>query len=692
MVGVSINVFVKKSSIKKHSLKYWGIDWRATRIEKFAALQQAKSLGGIAWEQLHPDNRNTWLIPENAKVYTSYVPLGTKETKADKKSNVEALFKEYSLGVSTNRDSVVFDFSEDNLSKRVEQFCDDYNAEVDRFGRKGQGKNLDDFLDYTKIKWSRNLKRSLRNGEELSFSKSAIKGALYRPFVRQFLYFADIVVDELGQIPRYFPNAASEKANLVIALSHIGFRATNFSCLVSNRIPDQHLCATTDGHQCYPFYVYDEDGSNRRENITDWALEQFQKRYGVRGDSEPSRDREGAVQGAARVTKPLTNVRGSERHTETHSDALAYFLTFHTYGTWLHGRVDGSVDRKHNTPGTPALDADIAREQAEFQRLKVKPVKLNARMRGVVEKTVREVCEHRGWMLSALNVRTNHVHIVVSGEAKPEKMMNDFKAYATRRLNEAGLVEGKGKVWSRHGSTLYLWTEDTVAAKCQYVREEQGAELASESIDLSRDREGAGDDTQTEKPLTNVRGSDDQVRGVDRHGDITKWDIFYYVYGLLHHPGYRTKFADNLKRELPRIPLADDFWAFATAGKQLAALHLEYEKLEPYPLKWIETPGEPLDYRVEKMKLSKDKTSLIINRSLTVAALPSECFEYRLGNRSALEWVIDQYQVSEDKRSGIHSDPNRVDDPEYIVRLVGQVVRVSVETVKIVKGLPGEYA
>ncbi len=161
---------------------------------------------------------------------------------------------------------------------------------------------------------------------------------------------------------------------------------------------------------------------------------------------------------------------------------------------------------------------------------------------------------------------------------------------------------------------------------------------------------------------------------------------------MLHHPGYRTKFADNLKRELPRIPLAPDFWAFATAGKQLAALHLEYEKLEPWPLKWIETPGEPLDYRVEKMKLSKDKTSLIINRSLTVAALPIECFEYRLGNRSALEWVIDQYQVSEDKRSGIRSDPNRADDPEYIVKLVGQVVRVSVETVKLVKGLPGEYS
>src|SRR6202035_2396098 len=114
-------------------------------------------------------------------------------------------------------------------------------------------------------------------------------------------------------------------------------------------------------------------------------------------------------------------------------------------------------------------------------------------------------------------------------------------------------------------------------------------------------------------------------------------------------------------------------------------LHLDYENLEPSPLKWLETPGVPLSYRVEdKMRLSKDKTSLAVNPSLTLAGIPPETFQYRLGNRSALDWVIDQYQVSDDKQSGIKPDPNREDDPEYIVRLVGQVVRVSVETVRIV--------
>src|SRR5439155_2962356 len=99
------------------------------------------------------------------------------------------------------------------------------------------------------------------------------------------------------------------------------------------------------------------------------------------------------------------------------------------------------------------------------------------------------------------------------------------------------------------------------------------------------------------------------------------------------------------------------------------------------------TPGKPLDWGVEKMKLSKDKRSLIYNDFLTLSGIPPEVFEYRLGNRSVLEWIIDQYQVSTDKRSGITNDPNRADDPQYIVRLIGQVISLSLETTKLVQSL-----
>jgi predicted helicase len=120
----------------------------------------------------------------------------------------------------------------------------------------------------------------------------------------------------------------------------------------------------------------------------------------------------------------------------------------------------------------------------------------------------------------------------------------------------------------------------------------------------------------------------------------------------------------------------------------LAELHVNYEQQREYSLQQVWKPGSKLDMRVEKMRLGKDKSSLIYNDSLTLSGIPPETYDYRLGNRSALEWVIDQYQVSTDKRSGIVNDPNREDDEQYILRLIGQVIHVSLETVKIVKALP----
>ena len=186
------------------------------------------------------------------------------------------------------------------------------------------------------------------------------------------------------------------------------------------------------------------------------------------------------------------------------------------------------------------------------------------------------------------------------------------------------------------------------------------------------------------------------------YGDdsITKWQIFYYIYAVLHHKEYRERYAANLRRELPRIPLAsvnfgdtatndpELFRSLAQAGKRLAEIHVHYEDQAEYKLKKIEKPGAKLDYRVTKMRLSKDKASLVYNDFLTLSCIPPETYEYRLGNRSALEWIIDQHQVSTDKRSGITNDPNRADDPTYILRLIGQVITVSLETAKIVRSLP----
>ena len=174
------------------------------------------------------------------------------------------------------------------------------------------------------------------------------------------------------------------------------------------------------------------------------------------------------------------------------------------------------------------------------------------------------------------------------------------------------------------------------------------------------------------------------------YGDqtITKADIFHAAYAVLHHPEYRTRYAANLKRELPRIPFPPDLHAFAAAGKRLMDLHIDYEKQDEYRLEQIEHPTNEVTHRVERMKLSKDKTELRYNDFLTLRGIPAAAFDYRLGNRSALEWVVDQYRVSTDTRSGIVNDPNRADDPKYILRLIGQVITVSLETQQIIAAMP----
>ncbi|MCE1182887.1 MAG: hypothetical protein LWW81_11390, partial [Rhodocyclales bacterium] len=183
------------------------------------------------------------------------------------------------------------------------------------------------------------------------------------------------------------------------------------------------------------------------------------------------------------------------------------------------------------------------------------------------------------------------------------------------------------------------------------------------------------------------------------YGDasITKEDLFYHVYGLLHAPDYREKFAADLKKMLPRIPRparAADFWAFSEAGRQLADLHLHYESIEPYPLQEVQHTTIA-DWRVVKMRYPSkaDKTQIVFNAHLTLKGIPPVALEYVVNGKPAIEWVMERYQVTTDKDSGIHNDPNawgeEHDDPRYIVDLVKRVVRVSVETVKIVKGLPG---
>lgn len=449
-VGVSINLLIKKKGTGPGQARvyYARVDefWR--KEVKYDFLDSKDSIGNVVWEEKKPDAKHNWLTEGMSEEFGSFLPLGTKEAKGSRAIKAKAIFKMFSLGVSTNRDSIVYDFNRQTLESRIERFSSDYNAEVSRYIGLHRPQDVDSFVNYEGIKWSRNLKRHFRNGDELVFDKSNVRLGLYRPFTKQYLYFADIAVDEPGTNQEFLPNATAEAENRAICTNTVG-TSKPFHCLITNVIPDLHLTGDT---QCFPFYMYAEDGSNRRENITDWALEQFRTHYQDEG--------------------------------------------------------------------------------------------------------------------------------------------------------------------------------------------------------------------------------------------ISKWDIFHYVYAVLHHPQYREQYAANLRRELPRIPFALDFRRFAEAGAWLAELHVNYENQPEYSLQALENKDARLNWRVERMRLSKDKAQIAYNDFLTLGGIPPEVCEYRLGNRSALDWIIDQYRVSTDKRSGIINDPNRTDDPEYIVRLISKVVTVSLETVRTVKSLP----
>ncbi|WP_085999647.1 DEAD/DEAH box helicase [Nocardia thailandica] len=183
---------------------------------------------------------------------------------------------------------------------------------------------------------------------------------------------------------------------------------------------------------------------------------------------------------------------------------------------------------------------------------------------------------------------------------------------------------------------------------------------------------------------------------------ITKDDIFFYVYGVLHSPEYRGTYASDLKKMLPRIPFVQDFVGFAIAGRRLIELHLDYEKQQPYPLDGLDvvTKGDPYDFFAvggKKMRFGgtakqKDLATIHYNERITVSGIPEDAYRYMLGSRSAIEWIIDRYYVKTDKASGIVNDPNdwsrEVGDPRYILDLLARIVTVSVETMKIVDALP----
>jgi len=170
---------------------------------------------------------------------------------------------------------------------------------------------------------------------------------------------------------------------------------------------------------------------------------------------------------------------------------------------------------------------------------------------------------------------------------------------------------------------------------------------------------------------------------------ITKDDIFHYVYGVLHDPDYRETYAINLKREFPRIPFYPDFWAWAEWGKRLMELHIGYETVKPWPVNRHDQPPGDAD-PIPKLKADKDNGTITLDSFTTLSGIPPSAWEYRLGNRSGLEWILDQYKEKKPKDPTIAAKFNTyrfMDYKEKVIDLLSRVTRVSVETMEIVNAM-----
>ena len=275
-VGVGINLFIKKnagsadleSDVKPPKIFYARADefWR--KEEKYHYLNSKEHCQNIDWQQITPDRRHTWLTEGLQPEFDAFIPMGSK---AVRDASVNVIFKIYSLGVSTNRDTWTYNFNQHALNENMQQMIETYNADTARWTQQTNPDiSVDDFVtsDEAKIKWSSGLKNKLKSGKPADFSPDKIRVSFYRSFTKSNLYFDRMMNERVREFPFIFPTPETETENLVICVPSIGGRS-DFWCYLTNVIPNLTI-TSIDGNQCFPFYTYDEDGTNRQENITDW--------------------------------------------------------------------------------------------------------------------------------------------------------------------------------------------------------------------------------------------------------------------------------------------------------------------------------------------------------------------------------------------------------------------------------------
>jgi predicted helicase len=271
-VGVAISFFVKKAGSKSCTIRYAGVRDYAKLEEKKSFISR-KSISDIPFTIIKPDNKYNWL-GQSENDWDAFLPLASKETKgASSPTRERAIFKQYSLGISTNRDEWLYDLNREQLAEKAKLLTQTFSDTP---------RTADTFP--TTIKWSRNLKRRLAQGRQEEFSASRIRRANYRPFVPRWLYQSDLFIDEVGLLDSMFPVG---RQNVSICFNDKGSR-TGICILAVNGPADLHFGAAIDAYQQVAKYSYNGEG-DQIENLTDWSLRQFQRAYGVNGTLSPTR-------------------------------------------------------------------------------------------------------------------------------------------------------------------------------------------------------------------------------------------------------------------------------------------------------------------------------------------------------------------------------------------------------------------
>jgi predicted helicase len=280
-VGVSIAVLVRlKGRTEGCKILYSQLDDSWRKEERFSFLESCGSCSGIKWAELSPDRKHTWLTKGLKDDFDELLSIGTRETKA---GIGNAIFLDYSRGITTCRDAWVYNFNLCQLSSNVQATINTYNAEVGRWkSRADKPKNtadLKDFLDSfvledeSRISWSRDLKLDIVRGRSLKYKDTKIRRALYRPFTKKLLYFDRVMNEEVYRFPQILPTDECAIDNRIICVKGPGGDKP-FFVLMTNSLTDVSLLGFGTNTQCFPFYAYNEDSTNRREDITNWAVAQ----------------------------------------------------------------------------------------------------------------------------------------------------------------------------------------------------------------------------------------------------------------------------------------------------------------------------------------------------------------------------------------------------------------------------------